>query len=82
MLLSNEKIKEFSNKIKQLVESSPLSELEGNLHALFQSALTKMDLVTREEFDIQAAVLARTQQQLQALEQKISALEKANSPKN
>jgi len=39
--------------------------------------LTKMELLTREEFDIQTALLARTQQQLRDLEQKISALEQA-----
>ncbi len=82
MLFSNEKIKEFSSKIKQLVDSSPISELETNIHALFQGALTKMDLVTREEFDIQASLLARAQQQLKVLEDKIAALEQANTPKN
>ncbi|WP_029147772.1 accessory factor UbiK family protein [Methylophilus sp. 5] len=81
MLFTNEKIQELSLKIKQLVESSPISELETNLHALFQGALTKMELVSREEFDIQSALLARTQQQLQALEEKISQLEQAHAAK-
>lgn len=76
MLFSSEKIKELSIKIKQLVESSPVSELESNLSALFQGALTKMDLVSREEFDIQAALLARTQQQLRSMEEKIQLLER------
>jgi ubiquinone biosynthesis accessory factor UbiK len=81
MLFTNEKIKELSLKIKQLVESSPISELETNLHALFQGALTKMELVSREEFDIQSALLARTQQQLKTLEKKISQLEQAQATK-
>ncbi len=75
MQFPSEKIKELSLKIRQLVESSPVSELESNMHALFQGALTKMELVSREEFDIQAALLARTQQQLRSLEEKIEALE-------
>jgi ubiquinone biosynthesis accessory factor UbiK len=75
MLFSNERIKELSFKIKQLIESSPISELEANIHALIQGVLTKMELVSREEFDIQSALLARTQQQLRELEQKISTLE-------
>lgn len=75
MQFPSEKIKELSLKIRQLVESSPVSELESNIHALFQGALTKMELVSREEFDIQAALLARTQQQLRSLEEKIAALE-------
>lgn len=79
MLFSNEKIKELSFKIKQLIESSPISELENNLHALIQGALPKMELVSREEFDIQAALLARTQQQLKQLEEKISQLEQADA---
>ena len=75
MQFPSEKIKELSLKIRELVESSPVSELESNIHALFQGALTKMELVSREEFDIQAALLARTQQQLRSLEEKIEALE-------
>ncbi len=75
MLISNEKIQELSLKIKQLIESSPISELNNNLHALIQGALTKMELVSREEFDIQSALLARTQEQLKGLEEKISQLE-------
>ncbi|MFQ6334008.1 accessory factor UbiK family protein [Methylophilus sp. 3sh_L] len=81
MLFSNEKIKELSFKIKQLIDSSPISELENNLHALIQGALPKMELVSREEFDIQAALLARTQQQLKQLEEKISQLEQADAAK-
>ncbi len=81
MLFSNEKIKELSLKIKQLIESSPISELDTNLHALIQGALTKMELVSREEFDIQSALLARTQQQLKTLEEKISLLEQAHAAK-
>lgn len=79
MLFSNEKIKELSFKIKQLIDSGPISELESNIHALIQGVLTKMELVSREEFDIQTALLARTQQQLRALEEKISALEQAGA---
>ncbi len=79
MLISNEKIQELSLKIKQLIESSPISELDNNLHALIQGALTKMELVSREEFDIQSALLARTQQQLKRLEEKISQLEEVQA---
>lgn len=79
MLISNEKIHELSLKIKQLIESSPISELNYNLHALIQGALTKMELVSREEFDIQSALLARTQEQLKRLEEKISQLEEVQA---
>jgi BMFP domain-containing protein YqiC len=79
MLVSNDKIRELSFKIKQLIDSSPISELETNIHALIQGMLTKMELVSREEFDIQTALLARTQQQLRVLEEKISTLEQAHT---
>lgn len=79
MLISNEKIQELSLKIKQLIESSPISELNNNLYALIQGALTKMELVSREEFDIQSALLARTQEQLKRLEEKISQLEEGQA---
>ncbi len=82
MMFSNEKITELSNKIKGLVDSSPISELEVNMRALIQGALTKMELVSREEFDIQAALLARTQQQLRQLEEKISQLEQGQASNN
>ncbi len=82
MKIPHEKIQELSKKIRELIETSPVSELDHSLSALFQGMLTKMELVTREEFDVQAALLARTQQQLQQLEQKITALEHASeSPK-
>lgn len=82
MKIPHEKIQELSKKIRELIDSSPVSELEHGLTALFQGMLTKMELVTREEFDVQATLLARTQQQLQQLEQKIAALEQATeSPK-
>lgn len=80
MRYSTEKINELSNKIKALLQSSPMSELDQNLHALIQGALSKMDLVSREEFDIQSALLMRSQQQLRDLEKKINALEQHMGP--
>ena len=50
-------------------------DMERNFKSLLQSALARMDLVTREEFDIQLAVLARTREKLEALEARLAALE-------
>ena len=50
-------------------------DLEKNLHAALQSVLAKLDLVTREEFDVQTAVLLRTREKLEALEQRLAVLE-------
>ncbi|HEU5468758.1 MAG TPA: accessory factor UbiK family protein [Steroidobacteraceae bacterium] len=53
------------------------SDLERNFKAVLQSGLAKLDLVTRQEFDIQAAVLRRSRERLEELEKRIAALEKA-----
>jgi len=74
-MISSESLSEISNKIKWLVSNSPLIDAEKNMHALLKSMLTKMELVTREEFDIQAEVLRNTRQKLDALEAKLAALE-------
>ncbi len=51
------------------------ADLEQTIRAAVTAALARMDLVTREEFDVQSAVLARTRARLEALEQKVLALE-------
>lgn len=66
---------EFTMRIKELVAHSPLADAERNLKALVAHALSRMDLVTRDEFDAQARVLARTVEKLDALEARIAALE-------
>ena len=50
-------------------------DFEKNIHSLLQAALGKLDLVTREEFDVQRKVLARTREKLEQLEQTLAALE-------
>ena len=50
-------------------------DLESNIRATLQAVFQKLDLVTREEFDVQAELLARTQAKLHALEEQINALE-------
>lgn len=50
-------------------------DLEKNFHAVLQGALGKLDLVTREEFEVQKAVLAKTRAKLEDLESRVAALE-------
>jgi BMFP domain-containing protein YqiC len=50
-------------------------DLEANFKAVLQSGLAKLDLVTRQEFDVQAGVLRRTREKLEALEARLAALE-------
>ncbi|MBA3564969.1 MAG: accessory factor UbiK family protein [Gammaproteobacteria bacterium] len=54
-------------------------DLEQNFKAVLQSALVRLDLVTREEFDVQTAVLERTRQKLEALRRRLDELEARNA---
>ena len=65
---------DLSNKIIKLTESSPIADMDKNVHALIQGAFTKMELVSREEFDVQAAVLRSTREKLDALEKQLTEL--------
>ena len=72
--------------LEQLTERMPegVSELgqdlRHNLQAVLKESLSRLDLVTREEFDVQTRVLARTRQRLEQLEQQLLELEKSVSP--
>ena len=74
-MLNNEKLNEISNKIREIVKDSPLPDIEKNIDALLKGMFTKMELVTREEFDVQTEVLKRTHQKLEELEKKLSEIE-------
>ena len=63
--------------VEQLTKSSPFADMGQNAKTFFTSALQKLDVVTREEFDVQAAMLARTHEKLDALEKQVAALEQA-----
>jgi hypothetical protein len=69
-------IEELDRKMKEILARSPAADLEKNLRALLASAFSRLDLVTREEFDVQREVLARTRAKLEALEAKLAELEK------
>ena len=62
-------------KINQVLENSPAKDIEKNVKAMMSQGFAKLDLVTREEFDIQAQVLAKTRAKLDALEARITELE-------
>ncbi|ARU32661.1 phosphoheptose isomerase [Sulfuriferula sp. AH1] len=76
-MLPNQKLfDELGDKISQAVNQGPFKDIEHNLRALVQSTLQKLDIVTREEFDVQQEVLLRTREQLVALEARVAELEK------
>jgi len=73
-MFNTEKINEISNKIKDVVKDSPLGDVEKNINALLKGVFTKMELVSREEFDVQAEVLRHTREKLEVLEKKLAEL--------
>jgi len=77
----NEKlIDDISGRIKEVMARTPAADIERNMRAMLNSMFTRLDLVTREEFDIQSAVLARTREKLSALEARLAEIEKAVKP--
>ncbi|AIY43899.1 hypothetical protein LT85_4741 [Collimonas arenae] len=62
-------------KINQAIENSPAKDIEKNVKAMMSQGFAKLDLVTREEFDVQAQVLASTRAKLEALEARVTELE-------
>jgi BMFP domain-containing protein YqiC len=69
-------------KMHQAIENSPVKDIEKNVKAMMSQGFAKLDLVTREEFDIQAQVLAKTRAKLEALELRVAQLESSKTPGN
>jgi len=68
-------VEEVSAKVSELLAASPARDVEKNVRALMSSALARLELVTREEFDVQVKVLVRTREKLAALEARVAELE-------
>jgi BMFP domain-containing protein YqiC len=63
---------DLQGRINQAIENSPAKDIERNVKAMMTQGFSKLDLVTREEFDIQAQVLAKTRAKLEALELRLA----------
>ena len=74
-MIKKERLEEISDKIRELIKNSPIEDIEENVNALLKSIFTKMDLITREEFDVQTEVLKKTRLKLEMLEKKLDQLE-------
>jgi BMFP domain-containing protein YqiC len=68
-------LSELSARLAELAAANPALDLERNFRGLLASAFARLDLVTREEYDAQAQVLARAREKLAALEARITELE-------
>ena len=73
----NDTLEELSKRISSIIPGDVKhmqEDIESNVRSLLQNSLTKMNLVTREEFDVQSAVLQRTREKLEQLEKQIEQL--------
>jgi ubiquinone biosynthesis accessory factor UbiK len=73
---------EISTRVSELLAASPAKDIEKNLRVMLSSAFSRLDLVTREEFDVQAKVVARTREKVVALEARVAELEKTLAPED
>lgn len=74
-------IDQLSEALRQVLPNDVSSDMQKNIRAAIQGALDRAGVVTREELEVQEAVLARTREKLEILEQQLLALEK-NPPQN
>ena len=68
-------LEELSSRLSAIVAASPAADIEKNARALLSGFFAKLDLVTREEFDVQTQVLQRTREKLKSLEERVARLE-------
>jgi hypothetical protein len=72
---STKTLDEWAARIAKAVEASPAKDIEKNVKAMLQGGLSRLDLVTRAEFDTQSQVLLKTREKLERLEARVAELE-------
>jgi len=70
-------IDEIGRRVDELIANTPVEDVQKNLRALLSGWFARLDLVTREEFDVQQAVLQRTREKLAQMEARVAELERA-----
>lgn len=76
-MLNSKSLDELAARIGQMLENSPAKDIEKNIRTVLANGLAKLDVVPRAEFDVQAQVLLRTREKLDALEKRMAELEAA-----
>jgi len=71
----NDVFNDLQQKMSELFKNSPAKDVERNMKAMLSQGFSKLDLVTREEFDTQTQVLVRTRARLEELEKRVAQLE-------
>ncbi|MXS81676.1 accessory factor UbiK family protein [Nitrosomonas oligotropha] len=74
-MLNKNVIDEINTKVSEILQNSPAKDIEKNIRVLLSGAFSRLDLVTRDEFDIQQEVLQRTREKLILLEARVTELE-------
>ncbi len=74
-MLKPDTIEDLSARISQLAAAAPAGDLEKNLRALLGGLFERLDLVTREEYDVQVALVEKARERLAALEARVAELE-------
>jgi len=74
-MLNTGKLDELAQRIGKMIEASPAKDIEKNVKTMLQSGLARLDLVPRDEFTVQAQLLVRTREKLEALEARVAELE-------
>jgi BMFP domain-containing protein YqiC len=69
-------LEQLQGRVSEVLANSPAKDLDANLKAMLNAFFARLDLVTREEFDIQVEVLRRTREKLEQLESKLADLER------
>ena len=75
MVTRNDWFEDLQKNMSELIAKSPAADIERNVKAMMAQAFSRMDLVTREEFDVQAQLLERALARIAALEARVQALE-------
>ena len=75
-MVNQKLLDELGAKVKAAVANSPVQDIEKNMRAMLAATFARLDLVTRQEFDVQSEVLARTREKLVQLEAKLAEIEK------
>lgn len=79
-MLNQKVLDEVVTKVNELLAQSPVKDVEKNLRVMLSGIFMKLDLVTREEFEVQHEVLKRTREKLTELETRVSQLETEATP--
>ncbi len=74
-MLNPKMLDEMSKKVSEVLAQSPVKDIEKNARAMLASLFARLDLITREEFDVQQEVLKRTREKLAEMEKRVVELE-------